>query len=47
MLGATLDVKNYMDRVFREIQRLDPAQIQNMSALIERAYVDGRFVLQG
>jgi D-sedoheptulose 7-phosphate isomerase len=44
MLGATLDVKNYMDRVCREIQQLDPAQIQNMSALIERAYLDGRFV---
>jgi D-sedoheptulose 7-phosphate isomerase len=44
MLGATLDVKNYMDRVCREIQQLDPAQIQNMSELIERAYKDGRFV---
>jgi len=44
MLGATLDVKNYMDRVCREIQRLDPAQIQNMSSLIEKAYHDGRFV---
>jgi D-sedoheptulose 7-phosphate isomerase len=44
MLGATLDVKNYMDRVCREIQSLDPAQIQNMSHLIEQAYHAGRFV---
>jgi D-sedoheptulose 7-phosphate isomerase len=33
-----------MDRVCREIQQLDPEQIQNMSDQIERAYKDGRFV---
>ena len=26
MLGATLGVKDYLDRVCREIQELDPAQ---------------------
>ena len=31
MLGATLGVKDYLDRVCREIQRLDPAQIENLS----------------
>src|SRR5919206_647186 len=44
MLGATLGAKEYLDRVCREIQRLDPAQVEGLSALIERAYHDGRFV---
>lgn len=44
MLGATLAVKDYLDRVCREIQRLDPAQIQTMSDVIEQAYHSGRFV---
>jgi D-sedoheptulose 7-phosphate isomerase len=44
MLGATLGIKDYFDRVCREIQRLDLAQIERLSDLIERAYHDGRFV---
>lgn len=44
MLGATLGAKDYLDRVCREIQRLDLTQIERLSDLVERAYHDGRFV---
>ena len=44
MLGATLGVKDYLDRVCREIQELDSAQIENLSDLIETAYHAGKFV---
>jgi D-sedoheptulose 7-phosphate isomerase len=44
MLGATLGAKDYLDRVCREIQRLDVAQVEKVSELIESAYHAGRFV---
>lgn len=44
MLGATLGARQYLDRVCQEINRLDTDQIENLSAQIERAYHDGRFV---
>ncbi|MBX6312411.1 MAG: SIS domain-containing protein [Isosphaeraceae bacterium] len=44
MLGAILGAKEYLDRVCREIQRLDTDQIRNVSDLIEAAYHAGRFV---
>jgi D-sedoheptulose 7-phosphate isomerase len=44
MLGATLGAKDYMERVCREIQRLDMGQVERLSELIERAYHAGRFV---
>jgi D-sedoheptulose 7-phosphate isomerase len=44
MLGAKLGVSDYLRRVCHEIQRLDPAQIENLSELIEAAYDEGRFV---
>lgn len=44
MLGATLGVKDYLDRVCREIQALDPRQVEGLSDLIEGAYNSGRFV---
>src|SRR4051812_44437053 len=44
MLGATLGAKAYLDRVCREIQRLDMAQVERVSDLIEEAYHAGRFV---
>ena len=44
MLGATLGVNDYLDRVCEEIRRVDPAQIENLSSLIERQYETGRFV---
>src|SRR3954469_6166086 len=44
MLGATLSAKDYLDRVCREIRRLDVAQVERLSDLIEGAYHDGRMV---
>jgi D-sedoheptulose 7-phosphate isomerase len=44
MLGATLGAKDYLDRVCREIQRLDLGQIEAFSQLVEDAYHAGRFV---
>jgi D-sedoheptulose 7-phosphate isomerase len=44
MLGVTLGAKDYLERVNREIQRLDVRQVQNLSDLIESAYRAGRFV---
>ena len=44
MLGAKLGVSDYLTRLCQEIQRLDPAQIENLSELIEAAYDEGRFV---
>jgi D-sedoheptulose 7-phosphate isomerase len=44
MLGATLSAGDYLSRVCQEIQRLDRAEVENVSALIEQAYDDGRFV---
>jgi D-sedoheptulose 7-phosphate isomerase len=44
MLGATLGAVDYLERVCAEIRRLDPAQLEGLSALIERAYHAGRFV---
>jgi D-sedoheptulose 7-phosphate isomerase len=44
MLGATLGAKDYLDRVCREIGRVDLGQVEQVSALIEKAYHAGRFV---
>ena len=44
MLGATLGVRDYLDRVCREIDRVDQAQVENLSRLVEAAYAAGRFV---
>ena len=44
MLGATLGARDYLDRVCREIQRLEMGQIERLSDLIEEAYHAGRFV---
>lgn len=44
MLGATLGVRDYLDRVRREIERLDVGQIEAFSQLVEAAYHAGRLV---
>jgi D-sedoheptulose 7-phosphate isomerase len=44
MLGATLGAREYLDRVRQEIGRIDVEQLENVSALIEKAYHDGKFV---
>ena len=37
-------ISDYLSRVCREIEQLDPAQIEKVSELIEAAYDEGRFV---
>lgn len=44
MLAATLGARDYLDRVGRELQRLDIDQIETVAGLIERAYRADRFV---
>jgi D-sedoheptulose 7-phosphate isomerase len=44
MLGATLGARAYLERVCREIQRLDVAQLERLSDLIEAAYHGGQLV---
>jgi D-sedoheptulose 7-phosphate isomerase len=44
MLGATLGARDYLERVCREIERLDVAQVERLSDLIEKAYHAQRFV---
>jgi D-sedoheptulose 7-phosphate isomerase len=44
MLGATMSAGDYLTRVREEIERLDTAEVEKVSELIERAYDAGRFV---
>ena len=44
MLGATLGAREYLERVCEEIRRLDPAELETLSGVIEDAYHAGRFV---
>jgi D-sedoheptulose 7-phosphate isomerase len=44
MLGATLGVSDYLEKVCEEIRRMDRSQIETVSTLIENAYDAGRFV---
>lgn len=44
MLGATLGVSEYLERVCEEIRNVDPGQIENLSNLLEAAYQAGKFV---
>ena len=44
MLGWTLNSKDYLDRVCREIQALDLGQLDNVCRIVEDAYHAGRFV---
>jgi D-sedoheptulose 7-phosphate isomerase len=44
MLGWTLNSKDYLDRVCREIQALDLGQLENVCQVVEDAYHAGRFV---
>ncbi|MEW4567477.1 SIS domain-containing protein [Tautonia sp. JC769] len=44
MLAANLGARDYLDRVCREIQRIDAAELETVADLIERAYHADRFV---
>ena len=44
MLGASLDIADYLDRFKAELDKLDQAQIKQWADLIYEAYENGRFV---
>jgi D-sedoheptulose 7-phosphate isomerase len=44
MIGATMSAGDYLSLVCQEIQRLETAEIEKVSDLIEQAYDAGRFV---
>ena len=44
MLGSSLGVQSYLNRVCQEVQNLDMDQVENMATIIEEAYHVGRFV---
>jgi D-sedoheptulose 7-phosphate isomerase len=44
MLGAVLGARDYLDRVCREIQRVDVKEVEATSELIEKAYHANKFV---
>ena len=44
MLGTTLNVDEYVDRLKTELDRLDRAQVQRLADLIYRAWENGNFV---
>src|SRR5687768_8165803 len=44
MLGATLDLPSYLDRLNREVARLNEADIQKWADLVFNAWQNGRFV---
>jgi D-sedoheptulose 7-phosphate isomerase len=45
MLGATLNLPSYLDRLNREVARLNQADIQKWADLVFDAWKNGRFVL--
>lgn len=44
MLGIKLSPRAFLDRVGAELQKIDPAQIQNLADAVFRCYDQGRFV---
>ena len=44
MLGASLDLPSYLDRLNREVSRLNQADIQKWADLVYQAWENGRFV---
>ena len=44
MLGATMNVQSYLDRMRQEIERLDGGEIQSLADAIYERYQSGRFV---
>lgn len=44
MLGTMMDARSFMDRMAREMGRVDPAEIHKLSDLVFERYEAGRFV---
>jgi D-sedoheptulose 7-phosphate isomerase len=44
MLGVTLDVRQFLDRVGQELRRIEPAEVQALADAIHACYESGRLV---
>ena len=44
MIGSTMNPRQFLDRVGKELDRIDPNEIQKLADLIHERYVAGRFV---
>jgi len=44
MLGTTLDVRPFLDRVGEELRRIDPAEVKALADAVYDCYERGRFV---
>lgn len=44
MLGATLDVRPFLERVGQELLRVDPTEVKALADVVYSCYQDGRFV---
>jgi D-sedoheptulose 7-phosphate isomerase len=44
MLGTTLDVRPFLERVGQELQRIDPAEVRALADAIFACYEQGKFV---
>ena len=44
MIGATMNPRQFLDRVASELAKIDPAQVKNLADLVHERYLAGRFV---
>ena len=44
MIGATMNPRQFLDRVGLELAKIDPAEVQTLADLIHEKYLAGRFV---
>jgi D-sedoheptulose 7-phosphate isomerase len=44
MLGATLEARDYLKAVERELQKLDPQELDHLAHAVHQRYLTGRFV---
>jgi len=44
MIGATMNPRQFLDRVAEELGKIDPAQVKNLADLVYERYLAGRFV---
>jgi D-sedoheptulose 7-phosphate isomerase len=44
MLGTTLDVRPFFERVARELMRIDPAEVKALAEVMNETYERGRFI---
>jgi D-sedoheptulose 7-phosphate isomerase len=44
MLGATMDVRPFLERVGQELLRIDPAEVKTLADAMYQCYEQGRFI---